>query len=165
MLQQTPKHVHCPDCRAEVPDGLTCQCGLRIACPHGLKAIQQGKTGNWLHATEMCAICLRQFRMPKVIRSKPVHSTRVVNNPASEWTIGSEDGLLTICGVCHGIASDYTTRDRIGTKHLVAYVRTNRCKYCGEGLPQDYERNEPFPCDSPKAPEGICKRMWLARKA
>jgi hypothetical protein len=84
----------------------------------------------------------------------------------SLWTLNTPYGILTICGVCFGVAADHWNHNKMaGLKGLVAYIKTDECKHCGMALPPDYERTGKRVCQADPDPDGACKRRWLVRKA
>lgn len=132
---------------------------------HGLKAAKH-PSGDYVHATEMCALCLRTARIAKPVRSKPAvlpQNAKPRDQYIAQWTLTTEAGVLTICGVCGGLVSDHWSKQKVGFKHLIALTRTRKCKYCGQWLEPDYERSsEQYEC--PESPEGVCKRRWLVKR-
>lgn len=123
------------------------------ACKHGLPSVT-------------CAVCHGPVRVPKPLRTTEVGrpptsilpdvKDRSTSSPHARWSITANFGVITICGVCHGIASDHTSTKREHTSKLTAKIRTNKCKWCDRAF-DDGE------CDALDSPDGLHRRKWLIR--
>lgn len=92
----------------------------------------------------MCACCAGPVRVAPPIWDKlkcngTIVKAKRLNSVASEWTIATVEGPIVICGVCKAVAVNFTEpgRHQEYVVRLVSYIRTNRCKDCGDTYIKD----------------------------
>lgn len=151
QLQASGNVAKCPECGYIWPDSAR----GNVTCPecHTKAVITTPKRGE------------------KLVKTKAtLHDSNIgarstgIGDYIAQWTLTTKIGVLTICGVCHGLASDHNERHKIGHKYLAAFQKTKQCKYCGGELESDYEQSyTAYECPG-SSPDGLCKRRWLLKK-
>lgn len=108
-----------------------------------------------------CAVCLRTAR-PFVYPRKPGWTGRVQSTTSIQalWSIPTEVGVLVICGVCSGIASEGEMRSVEHSSKLISRMRTHICKHCGQRLMSRIEWDYPCPVREHPLPH---QRRWLIK--
>lgn len=130
------------------------------------KVLAETKCKHGLHPVT-CAVCQGPVRVPAALRTKEVDTRppktilpemkdRSTISPHALWSLQTTFGVITICGICHGIAADYSKAKREHIAKLIAKIRTNKCKWC-DGV---YDADE---CESSDSPDGLHRRKWLIR--
>jgi len=81
--------------------------------------------------------------------------TQSTTSVQAGWSLTLKDGsVITICAVCQDIANDHESLKLERTVKLVAFVRTNLCKDCGEEFDEEQE------CP---ATGDVHRRKWMIR--